>query len=221
MALMKKEFWKYERDFEAAFTNLISISHEFDLVIFDLDHTLYNEHEYLHSAYKLFLAAEVADINDLSSRLTFLMQRLAEHGKRKNLFQLYARKYQSRLSLDFFLNTLRKNRVKKLNLFHGAEEALRAMSQNTTLSVLTNGNKAQQTNKMTLLKLNQLFREDLLHYASDSEPKPSPLGIHRIIHQCNKPKRVIMIGDSKEDRQASISAGISFINIDDICPKIK
>ena len=216
---MSKKFWRYDRDFRSQITLFLDLSKKYDLIIFDLDHTLYNEFDYLYYGYKSFLSSETIQLSEYDLRLNFLMSQVAANDKRKNLFQEYTKKFQSQQSLDNFLNSLRFNTTARISLFKNTKKTIRAMSENTKIALLTNGNKEQQKNKIKLLKLDKIFAKDSIHYAADSMPKPSPNGIQRILKQFSNPKKAILIGDSKADEDASINGGIAFLNINNICPK--
>lgn len=220
MGSMSKKFWRYNRDFRSQITLFLDLSKKYDLIIFDLDHTLYNEFDYLYYSYKSFLSNETIQLSEYELRLDFLMSQVAANDKRKKVFQEYTKKFQSQQSLDNFLKSLRFNSTARISLFKNTKKTIQAMSENTKIALLTNGNKEQQKNKIKLLKVDKIIAKDSIHYASDSMPKPSPNGIQRILKQFSNPKKVMLIGDSKEDEDASKNAGIAFLNINNICPKV-
>lgn len=157
------------------------------VVVFDLDDTLYNELDYLISAYK-FIANKVDAIN--SKQLFSIM--LSLYKNRQDVFVFLETKYSvTKLEL---LNNYR-NHFPEINLFPHILEFIQVIkSKSGKIAVLTDGRSATQRNKINALGLENIF-----NYVSISEEigfeKPSLEGF-KLIEEEFKRTDYFYIGDN-------------------------
>ena len=181
------------------------------LAIFDLDNTLFCEHDYLINVLKLFLKSEKKEdllqkkkitlqfnrnrINILKDLLNSVdLYTVENHNK---IFKIYRKGY-------FELN-LRKDIKKNFNYLK---------IKGFKIAVLTNGIVDVQKNKVKLLKLKPLV--DKIFYARKKGlafEKPCEIAFKRVLEHFNtKPSCTIMIGDNfQNDYYGARKVGIKSI----------
>lgn len=196
---------------------------KYKALIFDLDNTLYDEKDYLFPVYHVIseLAARKDKIEALLAE-QYLKREFITNG-RKDLFNKFISHFKLRYcSVEDFLQILRTNRPeKKMQLYKSAATTLQSMSDlKKQIFILTNGNPEQQRNKVAMIDWQGIDQKIQFIYANETEKKPSPLEINRIILKCNLSKKdIVFIGDSMEDRQCALNAGIAFRQVMEIFPE--
>jgi phosphoglycolate phosphatase-like HAD superfamily hydrolase len=186
----------------------------FQLLILDLDGTLYDEAAYLRAAYsEIARTVEARTGVPMRKVEDFLHSSFVSQG-RSGLFDRMCAEFG--LAPDYLahaLSVLRGVSVTGGLSFHPPMAALLdwALNRSKSLAVLTNGNVAQQRNKIAQLCLPQKVR---VYFANEIAPKPSPLGIERILkdHSCAA-ESAVLIGDDIVDEQAAMAAGIAFRHV--------
>ena len=176
----------------------------FKLIIFDLDNTLINEEDYLFQGYKKIAnyLLEKYRINDSLIEST-LIEEFCLNG-RKNLFDKLFNKFKiTHEELDAVLKILREFKpFNKIPLIHPMKIILEKLKlTGIPYIILTNGNPAQQKNKINNIEWGDLLPHVI--YANEIEPKPSDLSIKKYLYSTNKQfdkKQILMIGDSKVDK---------------------
>ena len=140
------------------------------VVVFDLDDTLYNEVDFLKSAYKEIAIKIAIEIN-VSNEIVY-DDMLAYFFNNKNVFEDILLKYNSCLNVSELLNLYRKHKP-QINLSEDKIEVLNYFkSKNLSLGLLTDGRSVQQRNKIEALNLNQWFTEIVISEEFGSE-KPN------------------------------------------------
>ena len=190
----------------------------FDLVMFDLDDTLYDEKKYLFSAYEK-ISIYIAENNPgvkMNSLLLYFKSEFIKNG-RSNLFDKVTKKFKVTFSIKHCLLLMRNVSLEvKLPLFKNSFDLLSNAILKSNICVVTNGNPLQQKNKVNLIDWKGLDKKIKFYYANEVEPKPSKKIFADIIqHDYNiKINRVLMIGDSITDYNFSKAIGCNFIYID-------
>lgn len=186
----------------------------FKLIIFDLDNTLINEEDYLFQGYKKIAnyLLEKYRINDSLIEST-LIEEFCLNG-RKNLFDKLFNKFKiTHEELDAVLKILREFKpFNKIPLIHPMKIILEKLKlTGIPYIILTNGNPAQQKNKINNIEWGDLLPHVI--YANEIEPKPSDLSIKKYLYSTNKQfdkKQILMIGDSKVDKLFAKNFGCKF-----------
>lgn len=192
----------------------------YDLVMFDLDDTLYDEKKYLFAAYKI-IATYIVENNSeakINALLLYFQKEFVKNG-RSNLFDKVKKKFKVTFSITHCLSLMRNVNLKvKLKLFKNSFELLSDAVIKSNVCVVTNGNPLQQKNKVNLIDWKGLDKKIKFYYANEVEPKPSKKIFTDIIkYDYNiNPKRVLMIGDSLTDYNFSKAIGCNFIYLNDI-----
>jgi len=141
-----------------------------NVVVFDLDDTLYNEVDFLISAYKEISIKIAVEIN-VSNEIVY-EDMLEYFYNRKNVFEDILLKYNSHLKVPELLNVYR-NHKPQINLSEDRIEVLNFFkSKHVSLGLLTDGRSVQQRNKIEALNLNQWFTEIVISEEFGSE-KPN------------------------------------------------
>lgn len=193
---------------------------KYDLVIFDLDNTLYDENIYLFKAYE-----------EISIHLNKKYPHLPVfrlYNFLKNKFLIDGRDFLLNHALDFFciknelencLEIMRSIKFKgKIPLTGKGFSLLKEATAHTKVLVLTNGNPLQQKNKVEQLDWCNLREFIEIIYANEYAPKPSVRVFESYIKKnySFKLSNVLMIGDGISDEEFAMRTGINFIDINNL-----
>ena len=141
-----------------------------NVVVFDLDDTLYNEVDFLISAYKE-ISIKIAFKINVSNEIVY-KDMLEYFYAKKNVFEDILLKYNSHLKVPELLNVYR-NHKPQINLSEDKIEVLNFFkSKHVSLGLLTDGRSVQQRNKIEALNFNQWFTEIVISEEFGSE-KPN------------------------------------------------
>ena len=141
-----------------------------NVVVFDLDDTLYSEVDFLKSAYKEIAIKIAIEIN-VPNKVVY-EDMLEYFYAKKNVFEDILLKYNSHLNVLELLN-LYRNHKPQINLSEDKIEVLNFFkSKHVSLGLLTDGRSVQQRNKIEALNLNQWFTEIVISEEFGSE-KPN------------------------------------------------
>jgi putative hydrolase of the HAD superfamily len=137
------------------------------VVVFDLDDTLYNEIDYLKSAYSQ-IAFNISDELCIDQIVVF-NDMINFYNHNKNVFVEMINKYQLSYKTKHFLEiyrnhkpniTLSTDRLEVIKLIH---------SQGIAMAILTDGRRVQQRNKLEALGITQYFSEIIISEEFGSE----------------------------------------------------
>ena len=168
-------------------------------IIFDLDNVLYDETDYIFTAYR-----EIASYLSKNYRVNEndVFTKLVDSFKKKT--SMYPRLFNDILH-DLRLDNLLPEILDiyssvqpKIKLYEGIEEILLKLNRKYKLGLLTNGNVKTQKNKVMLLNIENLFDEIL--YArelGDNNEKPNTMAYRVLLDRLGIPsKNAICIGDN-------------------------
>ena len=193
----------------------------YTLFVFDLDGTLYDERAYLFGAYAQvagYLATVCRD-HTPGEYESYLKETFESEG-RSRLFDKCMEHFHLNVDMTALLDILHSYGG-PLQLYPQAKSLLDFLTaKGKKIYILTNGNGAQQRNKVNLLGLERLYPGIEVVYASAVEPKPSPLCLLQIIEKENIPAaRTVLVGDTGVDAQTARAAQVDFIHIDKLYSK--
>jgi phosphoglycolate phosphatase-like HAD superfamily hydrolase len=81
------------------------------------------------------------------------------------------------------------------------------------LFIVTNGDPAQQLNKIKHTDWNGLEQYLICYFANETSPKPEPDVIHLLLKEHNLLRRdLMMIGNSKTDELCAQAIGVDYMN---------
>ncbi len=139
-------------------------------VIFDLDDTLYNEIDFLKSAYKDISKKVASNVN--VDALLLYKEMLTHFNNRKNVFKVIIEMYSASYTIQELLHIYR-NHQPKLELSKDRRGVLDTLKhENVNLGLLTDGRSVQQRNKIKALNLDTWFSEIIISEEFGSE-KPN------------------------------------------------
>ena len=129
-----------------------------NVVVFDLDDTLYKEVDYLKSAYTEI--AKCVEADDASDIIVEKMLTWWENGD--NVFQRLIETYQLYMTVDDLLTKYRTH-IPKISLDEDTKEVLQRMKDIVVLGIITDGRSNTQHNKIAALGLDGfMYEEDIL-----------------------------------------------------------
>jgi FMN phosphatase YigB (HAD superfamily) len=199
----------------------ISEFYSYYLYIFDLDNTIYDETDYLFQAYDAIAEYFSGIIKDPGKKeLSEMLKRIYHEEGHEKMFN----KFLMRNSLDEnyirqCLAILRSFKVEKdLEIITPVKKILKTLTGGRKkVYVLTNGNVQQQKNKIKSISWDGLDRAICFVFAEELEPKPSPAGIGHILQITGIPKhQAVLTGDAESDRLSAESAGINFVETEEL-----
>ncbi len=139
-------------------------------VIFDLDDTLYNEIDFLKSAYKDISKKVASNVN--VDALLLYKDMLTHFNNGKNVFKVIIEMYSASYTIQELLHIYR-NHQPKLELSKDRRGVLDTLKhENVNLGLLTDGRSVQQRNKIKALNLDTWFPEIIISEEFGSE-KPN------------------------------------------------
>ncbi len=189
---------------------------KYDLIIFDLDDTIYEEKNYLYISYhniSMYVAKKYnCDYNevDLYLRQTF------ERDGRRDLFDKVCSKFNIQANeINVFLSLMRNvhiyPKIEPNKYFIDLVKQL--LQERKSIVVITNGNVIQQKNKINSINWHGLKSKINFIFANEHAPKPDPASFNFVREQINF-KTAVYIGDSLSDEEFAINCNIKFINVD-------
>ncbi len=212
-----KRLLEYDINFSIKHNDILTKLEPFDLLIFDLDNTLYNEYSFLAQSYKQFLKSYELSQEIFSEIYIFMLDLVLLRSDRKKLVQKVNKKFKLNLSIDRLYAVMRDEFHGELKLFSGAENLLKDLQKSSDVYLLTNGNPLQQKIKGKRLNLFSFIDINNFICASDIEPKPSAEGIKYILnHSSCSIQRTAFIGDSEIDKIAAEKLYIKYFDINSL-----
>lgn len=185
----------------------------FDLVIFDLDGTLYDEKIYLFHCYKKI--AEKLFPQHKEEAEVYLCQTFINEG-RENLFNKLFVKFGCMENVSACLDIMRTCHMPKSIPIY--EPMVNFIKQTNANCVVTNGNVKQQRNKVKYLDWQGLSMD--IFYANTIEPKPSSAIFFQKIQPKYRPKNILMVGDTDIDKLFSDNIGAEFLHVSKVLEKL-
>ena len=184
--------------------------------IFELDDVLYPEKDYLFQVYYLFAALlEYVELTDSKAVTDLMVKTYFEKGK-VAVFDAVKEKYQLKESYraNFEHLLVTANVPLKLLLYKNMLDLLQEIVvDRKKLFIITNGDPAQQLNKIKHTEWHGLEQYLICYFANETTPKPEPDVIHLLLKEHNLLRRdLVMIGNSDNDEFCAQASGIDYIN---------
>lgn len=183
----------------------------YDVVLFDLDNTLYAEKDYLYAAYRT-IGEKLTQLHpELNSEAisTFLIHTFETAGREQLFNKLIVHFNIQQIEIDQLLLWMREVELpEKLLLFPTSQALLiQALSQ-CKVFVITNGNVLQQQNKVNQIDWGGLRKHIEVIYANATKPKPAPESFQSL--QIPSHLKCLYIGDTETDQLFARNCGIDF-----------
>jgi len=188
--------------------------------IFELDNVIYPEKDYLFQVYYLFASfLEYTELLDAKKATDLMVNTYTDEGK-ENVFDRLKEKFnvdeKYRENLNILLLTVKL--PLKLLIFKDVLTLLQEIIiDRKKLFIVTNGNPAQQLNKIKQIEWNGLESYLTCYFAEEIIAKPEPDVIHLLMKDHNLQRRdIVMIENSDTDRLCAEACGIDYINVSDL-----
>jgi len=188
--------------------------------IFELDNVIYPEKDYLFQVYYLFASfLEYTELLDAKKATDVMVDTYTDEGKEK-VFDRLQEKFnvdeKYRENLNILLLTVKL--PLKLLIFKNILSLLQEIIiDRKKLFIVTNGNPAQQLNKIKQIEWNGLEPYLTCYFADEIVAKPEPDIIHLLMKDHNLQRRdIVMIENADTDRLCAESCGIDYINVIEI-----
>jgi FMN phosphatase YigB (HAD superfamily) len=181
------------------------------LIVFDMDNTLMDETAWLYAGYAAVARMAAGGDDQLSGTLSEWLMREFQKSGREKLFDRMAVSFPS--VSGTLSDWLERLRTVEISLpMNSWVSSFCGELPDTALAILTNGNAVQQRNKYRQMEPARLRDRMRLYCAAETEPKPSPAGLLKILedHQC-PPEEALFIGDSASDSKCAGAAGVEFV----------
>ena len=159
----------------------------YQVIIFDLDNTLYDESVYLFSAYNdigKFIEKQVGGYSgEYVSFLVTSFKKYGHHGLFDMLLSHFGLK--TKIEMNDLLFLLRHTKV-VLKVYDEMKMVLEyLLNRKCKVYILTNGNREQQQNKIESLDIQEILSKIEVIYANEYVPKPSACCIDKIVIECD------------------------------------
>lgn len=130
------------------------------VVVFDLDDTLYNEIDFLKSAYKE-ISLKISKLTLVNSEAIY-NQMLEGFYDKVNVFEAVINNYNLSIKIDELINIYR-NHNPKIKLSKDRVKVLNKLKKNgVVIGLMTDGRSKQQRSKIKALKLNKWISEIII-----------------------------------------------------------
>jgi HAD superfamily hydrolase (TIGR01549 family) len=213
---------------------MLNIFQNYDIILFDLDDTLYPEIAYLqatfHAIGQFFEKKHALNALEIEG---FLTTTFTEQG-RKNLFNQCFNHFETikktkkgkntegvlleNIFVETCLNILRTVEIReKIHFYPFVYEVVPELAkQGKQIFIITNGNALQQKNKVKHLEWKGLDASITVVFANEFAPKPSPkVFIDFLEPNFNlKNKSILFVGDAETDAEFSRNIGVDFLHVD-------
>lgn len=190
--------------------------------IFELDNVLYPEKDYLYQVYYLFASfLEYTELLDATVMVN-LMTRTFEQEGRDAVFNRVQEKFKLDEKYRTNFNQLHLTAKLPLKLLLYAD-MLQLMQDivvdRKKIFIVTNGNPAQQLNKLKQMEWHGLEKYMVCYFANEIKPKPEPDTIDKLMSDHNLNRReIVMVGNEQADVLCAEACGIDFIYGTDFLP---
>lgn len=184
--------------------------------IFELDNVLYPEKDYLFQVYYLFAALlEYVEQTDAKAITDLMVSTYLEKGK-EEVFNTVKEKYQLKEAYRANFNHLliTANVPLKLLLYKNMLDLLQQIVvDRKSLFIVTNGDPAQQLNKIRHTEWHGLEKYLVCYFANETKPKPETDVIDVLLKNHDLQRRdLVIIGNSEVDELCAQASGIDYVN---------
>lgn len=192
----------------------------YNLIIFDLDDTIYNSFYFDNLAYKkisnLLNKKLGLDKNIINRKILGEKKLEKKNNSNHNIFDKILEEFgivkNKARYVKLCINIYQNNKIKKLDKETTLVNLISKLYRNKKkLFLVTNGNFIRQKNKIKSLAIKKYFNKIyILDKSQNKSPKPSVNNVKNLSYLCKKNKSV-MVGDSKLDKQFARNLGIRYI----------
>tara|TARA_B100000795_G_scaffold69753_1_gene48647 strand:+ start:803 stop:1450 length:648 start_codon:yes stop_codon:yes gene_type:complete len=192
----------------------------YDIIIFDLDDTIYSQKDYDNPAL-LHVSKYLAKIIKKDKNIIFKKLRALKKIRRglapKPVFDIFLKDYKNinkQKIISSCISLFQNYECKELKRSKSLRILLKSIYKQKTLFIVTNGHKKRQANKIKYLKINEYFKKIFILDGVKKEIKPSITNVKYLIRYLkeNKNLKSVFVGDNKDsDYKFAKNMKIEFI----------
>ncbi|MCW3126989.1 MAG: Haloacid dehalogenase domain protein hydrolase [Bacteroidetes bacterium] len=193
---------------------MLSLS-SYDFIIFDLDGTLYDEALYLYAAYRSIAQKLAATYGLNTGDIESTLIRGFESEGRNGLFNKLCQAYDiPQSAIAGMLQQMRAFEISDIALYDKMKDLIRELvTAGKKLFIITNGNPAQQANKIKAIDWQGLDDHIEVIFANTIAPKPDRAAFDHLVEKFGLvPSKTVFIGDTESDEEFARNAGIDFVH---------
>ena len=185
----------------------------------ELDNVIYPEKDYLFQVYYLF--SSLLEYTELinAKDATDLMVATYLKGEKDKVFDAVKDKFSidEKYRINFYHLMLTVKLPLKLLVYEGVMNLLQEIVvDRKKIFIVTNGNPAQQLNKIKQTDWHGLEPYLTCYFAEEIAPKPEPDVIDLLIKEHNLQRRdILLIENSETDRLCASACGVDYINVNE------
>jgi FMN phosphatase YigB (HAD superfamily) len=185
--------------------------------VFELDNVIYPEKDYLYQVYYLFASfLEYTELLDAKLITDLMVATYLAEGN-DAVFDRVKEKFNidEKYRVNFIHLLLTAKLPLKLLLYQTVLELMQEiLVDRKKLFIVTNGNPAQQLNKIKQTDWHGFETYLTCYFAEEILPKPEPDVLHLLMKDHNlKRKDIVMIGNSDMDTLCAEACGIDYIDV--------
>lgn len=185
--------------------------------VFELDNVIYPEKDYLYQVYYLFSSLlEYIELTDAKA-VTDLMINTYITGGKDTVFDAVKEKFgiDEKYRINFHHLLLTVKLPLKLLVYKNVLDLMQEIVvDRKQIFIVTNGNPAQQLNKIKQTEWNGLEPYLTCYFADEIMPKPEPDIINLLIKEHNLQRRdLLIIENSDTDILCAENSGIDYLNV--------
>ncbi|MEO8886146.1 MAG: HAD hydrolase-like protein [Mucilaginibacter sp.] len=183
--------------------------------VFELDDVIYPEKDYLFQVYYLFASfLEYTDLID-AKVATNLMVNTYLAGEKENVFEAVKAQFNidEKYRVNFYHLLLTVKLPLKLLIYQRILEMLQEIVvDRKKIFIVTNGNPAQQLNKIKQTEWHGLEGYLTCYFADEIKPKPATNVIELLLTEHGLQRRdIVMIGNAGADNLCAEACGVDYI----------
>lgn len=195
---------------------------KYDILIFDLDDTIYNQYRYDNPALKN-VSRFLSKTLKLSSEKIFLdLRKLKKIKRGKHPLLVFDRYLKKKIFDEKKLNIIIRKSVKIFQSYNcndlknapSLRNLFNSIRKKKTLFLVTNGNYERQKRKIKNLKINRYFKKIFILDGIKKKIKPSTDNVNYLLNFIKKrpKKNAVFVGDNKKsDKLFADNLKIDFI----------
>ncbi len=193
---------------------------KYDIIIFDLDDTIYSQKDYDNPALlnvSKFLAGKIKqDKKEIFKKLRTL-KKTRRGSAPKLVFDTFLKNYKfdnKKKIISSCISLFQKYECKELKKSKSLKILLKSFSKTKVLFLVTNGFKIRQENKIKYLQIKEYFKKIFILDGIKKQTKPSISNVNYLMRYLkeNKNLKSVFVGDNKEtDYEFAKNLKIKFV----------
>lgn len=185
--------------------------------VFELDNVIYPEKDYLFQVYYLFASAiEYTELID-AKNITDLMVATYTAGEKDKVFDVVKEQMgideKYRINYHHLLHTVKL--PLKLLVYKGILDLMQEIVvDRKKIFIVTNGNPAQQLNKIKQTEWHGLEPYLTCYFAEETKPKPETDSLDLLLTDHNLLRKdILLIENSETDKLFAEACGVDYLNV--------